>query len=291
MEQRIKIGHEVEDFATSGMYPGGTNVITDARWGLWDYGGTMAPDSQCALILDLTPLDGSNDNKPHTEYWNVGEAKIYGPIEDGKFMEGTRPATQSCNAFQFIKSLQDNCGMERGRLSVENIGVKVLVGSEITFARVPDTRDRSGFKTNLDPTTGQPKVNKPKEILVATKAKFAWESGKRTATNKTTGTTAPVTHAAPNPTITHASTNGDGDHLSAAIVAVLTDNDGAIELTNLMPKVTEKLSVAAGLSTGTRLKLLKKLKTEDGKSVDPNKLGELSNLWSVDTNDGVVSLN
>lgn len=287
--QRQRISHEVDDFVAAAIYPGGTNVIDNARWGLWDYGGKQAPDSNCALIIDMTPIDGSNNGKPHTEYWNVGEAAVFGPVEDGKFLEGTRHPSQNCNAFQFMKYLQDNCGMERGRLSVEGVGVKALIGSTITFIRVPDTRDFSNLNSGLDPTTGLAKVaTKQKDILVASKAQFSWEAprkGTKAATAKTT--TAPATAPA-TPTAASAPVNGDSNPLVSSIVAILTENDGALEIPLLMPKITEKLSVVAGLSAGKRIALIKTIKGDDG-AIDPDKLTGLSTDWTVD--EGVVALN
>ena len=289
--QRRKLGHEVEDFVAAAIYPGGTNIVKGARWGLWDYGGKMAPESQCALILDLEPTDNSNGGKPHTEYWNVGEAKTYGPVEEGRFIEGVHEMSQSCNAFMFMKSLQDSCGMERGRLSADNVGVFALIGSEITFIRVPDSRDKSGLNTGLDPTTGQPRqAAKPKDVLVASKAHFPWE-GTRKGTAAKPAATKPAT-ATTTATAAKASTNGNGDSgdaLTTAIISVLTENDGAYELSGLIPKITEKLTVAAGVSAGRRITMIKSIKSDDGKEVDPSKLASLSDQWTVD--DGMVALN
>ncbi len=296
-EKRL-LSHEADDFIASAMYPGGTNVITSAKFTLWDYGGTQPPDSNCALALECNPLDGSNENKPHTEYWNVGAAKDYQPDPTGGFLVGTHEPNQSSNFFQFMKSLRDNCGMERGKLSTPGVGVIALTGSHITFARVPPPARDFKNETGVDPTTGQPRApRKATEILVAVKANFAWE-GNKAGRGKGTATAAPVaTAAVATPTVAPsggaapaATSNGDGDPLTTSIVAILTENDGAIELANLMTKVTEKLSVVAGLTAGRRITMLKKIKTDDGKGVDVAKLTALSDLWSVDAGEGVVAL-
>jgi hypothetical protein len=299
---RRLLSHEVDDFIASAMYPGGTNVITSAKFVLWDYGGTQPPDSNCALALECNPLDGSNENKPHTEYWNVGATKDYQPDETGGFMFGSHEPNQSSNFFQFMKSLRDNCGMEKGRVSAPGVGMLALVGSHITFVRVPAPKREFKDQSNIDPTTGQPRADQNrggKDILVAAKANFAWETGKGKP-KATTGTASAASVAAPgttgNPaqikpvTASPTASNGDGDPLSDAIVAILTENDGAIELSALMTKVTEKLSVVTGLTAGRRIKLLKTIKTDDGTGVDLNKLGALSTLWSVDAGEGVVAL-
>lgn len=288
MNKEVKrLAHEIDDFVASSLYPGGTNDVIDARYGLWDYGGTQPPDSNCAFILTLQPKDGSNGNQQHEEYWNVGPSSKFVPDpENNGWMIGSEPPSRSCNYFQLTNSLNLNCGLEKGKLSTD-VGVKILIGSEITFTRVdPPARDFRDDSNVLDPTTGQPRTqqqrSKPKQILVATKATWAWEKGNK----KTTGMTnaKPTTQAA-------TTANGDnGDLLTTSIVAILTESDGAIELTNLMPKITEKLSVVAGLSAGKRISILKTIKASDGKSVDPVKLGELSNLWSVDSGEGIVVL-
>lgn len=296
-EKRL-LSHEADDFIASAMYPGGTNVITSAKFALWDYGGTQPPDSNCALALECNPLDGSNENKPHTEYWNVGAAKDYQPDPTGGFLLGTHEPNQSSNFFQFMKSLRDNCGMERGKLSTPGVGVVALTGSHITFARVPPPARDFKNETGVDPTTGQPRApRKATEILVAVKANFAWE-GNKAGKGKGTATAAPTASAPATPPLptnptqaaAPAASNGDGDPLTTSIVAILTENDGAIELANLMTKVTEKLSVVAGLTAGRRITMLKKIKTDDGKGVDVAKLTALSDQWSVDAGDGVVAL-
>lgn len=300
-EKRL-LSHEADDFIASAMYPGGTNVITSAKFALWDYGGTQPPDSNCALALECNPLDGSNENKPHTEYWNVGAAKDYQPDATGGFLVGTHEPNQSSNFFQFMKSLRDNCGMERGKLSTPGVGVVALTGSHITFARVPPPVRDFKNETGVDPVTGQPRTpRKATEILVAVKANFAWEgnkAGKRIPPGEKQTITAadvgkmPAGVVAAANAVTPAS-NGDGeplDPLILSIVTILTENDGAIELSNLMTKVTEKLSVVAGLTAGRRITMLKKIKTDDGKGVDVSKLTALSNMWSVDAGEGVVAL-
>ena len=185
--------------------------------------------------------------------------------------------------------------MERGKLSTPGVGVVALTGSHITFARVPPPARDFKNETGVDPTTGQPRApRKATEILVAVKANFAWEgnkAGKGKPAAATVATTAATPTVAPSGGATSAAaSNGDGDPLTTSIVAILTENDGAIELANLMTKVTEKLSVVAGLTAGRRITMLKKIKTDDGKGVDVAKLTALSDQWSVDAGDGVVAL-
>ncbi len=282
-----RLSHEVDDFAASGIYSGGTNNIVDASFVTWDYNGSQPPDSNTALMLKCLPTDGSNDGKEHIEYWNVGSAADYMPDLEGKFLMGNKQPSQSCNFFQFMKSLRDNCGLERGVVSKEGVGIKALIASEITFIRHEVKRD---FKDNAAPemtASGAPRQqnNKPQTALIATKAKFSWEKAGKAKAGKVMPSATPqapaqATQSAAPPAAAPA--NGDNP-LIPAIMEILAANDNAISLTDLPSKVTEKLGLIPGMTTGRRLNLLKTIK-------DPAQLEALAsaNGWAVDTEEGVL---
>lgn len=285
-QQPHRLSHELDDFAASAMYMGGTNTILDARYVTWDYNGTQPPDSNTALMLKCLPTDGSNDNKEHIEYWNVGSSADYVPDENGQFLIGQKQMHQSCNLFQLLKSLRDNCGLERGKLSQDGIGVHALIGSDITFVRTEVKRE--GFRDSAPDITagGGPKPQqRVQTALTATKAKFSWEKtgkGKGDAKGAATATT-PATATAPAPASSNGAGGPDNAPLIAAISAVLADNDNAVELSNLSKLVTEKLSVVQGMTAGRRLTLMKSIK-------GPAQLAELAaaNGWVVDEAEGVL---
>jgi hypothetical protein len=277
-QQPQRISHELDDFSASGIYPGGTNIITDAGYVLWDYGGSMPPNSNCAMKITCQPTDGSNENKPHDIYWNVGPASDFAPEGDGAFMMGNRPPSQQCNWFFALSKFRDNCGLEKGKLSGEK-GVKALIGSEVTFIRVP--HEREAFKDQapqIDPATGKPKQKQSSNIIIPSKARFAWEAGRKGAA---TPVKAPVAGAAATAPVNGAGGSA-GDPLHTALAAILSENDNAIELKDLAPKVVEKLSLA-GIGAAQRVKFIKTVN-------DVAKLTELAtaNGWTVDAAEGVL---
>jgi hypothetical protein len=290
--QPVRVSHEIDDFAAPGIYPGGTNTILDASYVLWDYNGRQPPNSNCAVKLVCQPTDGSNEGKPHDVYWNVGSAADFIPEPPlGAFMLSDKPdkkPSQQCNWFFALKHFQDNCGLEKGRLSTDK-GLKVLIGSEVTFIRVPPPKRDFKEEAGLDPTTGQmtaPHQRTANQVLVPSKARFSWEvMGKaRPKAQAAPAATAPATTAAPVNGAPPVAVSGD-DPVVIAIGQILTENDGAIETANLAKLVTEKLSVVQGMTAGRRIKLIKVVN-------DAEQLAALatSQGWALDTADGILSV-
>jgi len=284
--QPVRVSHELDDFAAPGIYPGGTNTILDASYVLWDYNGRQPPNSNCAVKLHCQPTDGSNEGKPHEVYWNVGSAADFMPEPpDGKFMMSDKPdkrPSQQCNWFFALKHFQDNCGLEKGRLSGDN-GLKALIGSEVTFIRVPPPKRDFKEEAGIDPTTGLATQHQRKEanmVLVPCKARFSWEGAGRGKKPVTTMPTTATAQAAP---ATTTATTGD-DPVAIAVAQILSENDGAIETVKLGKLVTEKLSIIQGMTAGRRMKLIKGV-------TDPEQLMALATAhgWTLDTAEGILS--
>jgi hypothetical protein len=281
-QQPARVSHELEDFSASGIYPGGTNMITDAGYVLWDYNGKQPPNSNCAMKLTCQPTDGSNENKAHDIYWNIGLAKDFIPEGDGAFVLGDKPMSQQCNWFFALSKFRDNCGLEKGRLSGDK-GVKALIGSEVTFIRVPHERAEFGNDPAMpNPSGGPARPKQAPTILIPSKARFAWETAKGAAARAAAKPAAAASASTPPP----ASTNGAGDTSSPlymAISSILAENDNAVMVADLAAKVTEKLSVVQGMSAAKRVVLIKTVN-------DPAKLAEFAaaNGWQLDTQEGVL---
>lgn len=283
--QLQRVSYDVEDFVASGIYPGGTNLITDAKFVLWDYNNTRPPQSECAVMLTCQPTDGSNNNELHEEYWNIGPSKDFVPGGDGRHLLGTRKITNSCNAFHFFNSLRANCGMERGRVTTEEHGIKALVGSTITFIRMPVKREfRNNPNANAESIGGGGGGGgtRQSEVLVASKASFSWEGGKVAGVKATSGRVAGMA-AATAPAVTPATESNGSNPLTTTLLAILSENDGAVETKTLAAMVTEKLSVVQGIGAAKRVQYLKTVN-------DPAKLSAFAaeNGMELDTENGVL---
>jgi hypothetical protein len=181
------MSNEIEDFQGGGIYPGGTGLVKEFRFQLWDYDGKQPKDSVCAAKMVFQPTDGSNEGKELIQYWSVGPSSEFAP--DGQSDDGfvvsvhARTAlSESSNYAFFLKKLRETCGLPKGKLS-EGRGVRALEGTELTLARV-DQPKREGLAEEA-PQPGQ-QHRKP-TTLIPTRAKWGWETGAQPAT----GTAAP----------------------------------------------------------------------------------------------------
>ena len=286
-EQFVVVSNELEDFGEGGgLYPGGTGVITAFEYGFWDYNGKMPPNSMVAVKCVFHPTDGSNDSKDESIYWNVGHSKDFQPSQDGGFLFGASgPAKTSCNWGFVLDKFRNTCGLEAGKLSQPGVGIKALVGTEVTLARV-DQPTREGLEPAA-PTPAGPggqgqRKFKP-TILIPTRCVFPWDKGgaakpkvtapKASAAPKPGPVAVPSASApAPTPVAQAAaavaapapSSNGHGDAtalLTNALMEVLVETGGTLPLTDIpMKAVTSKIGPA--LTIPDRMALISKIKSD-----------------------------
>lgn len=271
------VSNELDDFEAGGLYPGGTGVIKELKYVLWDYDGKRAPDSVVAVHMLFSPTDGSNDGKDVDHYWSVGPAVDFAPDPNGGrliALKAREAQGESSNWAFALKKFRDNCGLEKGKLSSDK-GIRVLEGSVATFVR-QDQPSRSGLESDAQPAGGGERKFKP-TTLVPTKAKFPWEKGaaKTTTATKTTSTPAPAAAA-------KAESNGSGGDvdLSEVIKKILEDNGGDIQYADLHKAA---LGALGSVERSSRLELMKKVK-------DPEFVSALAqeNGWTFDGNSLVL---
>lgn len=242
------VSNEIEDFeAGGGLYPGGTGIIEDIHYTLWDYNGKQAKDSGLAVYMKFQPTDGSNEGKPVEQYWSCGDPAAFSPDPTGGFLIALKTRTaQSDNSKwgHVLRKFRDNCGLPPGMLSGKESGregIKNLIRSEVTFALM-DAPKYDIQKEGEAPA--DPKAKKfADKTLFPTKAKFPWEKGARgAAATKATPATA-ATPAATTTTAAAPASNGTGD---VDMVAIITDivkaSDGSIMLADLPKEVMGKLA-------------------------------------------------
>lgn len=171
------LSNSFDDFVAGGaLYPGGAGVIADIKYRLWDYEGKQAPDSACAVYVQFQPTDGSNDGKPVDIFWSVGQSHDYQPDHTGGFIISQTKAgiTDSCNWGFVMSKFKNTCGLEGAKINQPGVGLRALIGSELTLVRVDQPK-----RENLDsrpPEPGQQPGNKFKPtILIPTRLRGAWE--------------------------------------------------------------------------------------------------------------------
>ncbi len=253
------VSNEIEDFEQGGgLYPGGTGIIEDIGYVLWDYNGKMAKDSVLAVHMKFQPTDGSNEGKPLEQYWSAGDAASFAPDPTGGFLIGLKARTaQSDNSkWAFVlKKFRDNCGLPPGSLSGKESGkegIKALIRSEVTFTM----GDAPKYDIQNDNDKKDANTKKyPDKILYPTKAKFPWEKG----AGKSTKASAPATTAAAAPSNgTAAASDGEID-ISLIIKNVVTAAGGSMLMADL-PK--ELLGAMADVDRTKRTGLIKQAKDE-----------------------------
>jgi hypothetical protein len=244
-------------FVAGGLYPGGTGVVKDIGYKLWDYNGNQPANSQMCVEMLFTPTDGGNEGKDVVVNWNVGTAANYQPdpsavtpgSDSSAFyldMKGTggRLIDSSNWHFAYHKGFIENCGMPGEQLDGPQ-GMKCLIGAELTMVRMlPPARD---FRN--DPASaaqaqapGQPpkRIN---EILVPTRAKFPWEA--KGGARRPTAAPSPAASATAAPTASSAVATGNGhsSDLAGIVLALITSNkDGYIDMSQFPAQLLSAIS-------------------------------------------------
>ena len=167
------------DFQAGGIYPGSTGIVKDIAYKLWDYNAPSRPIPKPASKPSFPLFGKSNEGKDVAINWNVAKADSHAPdpSNSGFCLDlkgtGAKLSDSSNWHFAFEEGFVKNCGIPKDALDGPN-GIKALIGSELTLTRMdPPKRDLP----NAAPAApGQPpkRVN---QILIPTRAKWAWERG------------------------------------------------------------------------------------------------------------------
>lgn len=247
--------NNIEEFEEGGLYPGGTGVIEEVKYVLWDYDGKQPKDSVIAVYVKFQPTDNSNEGKPVPIHWAAGnDVKSFAPDPTGGHLViiGAREKqSQSSNWAYVLKKFRDNCGMDVTKLD-GNEGILALTRTQVTFTRM-DQPTREGLQD--DKPAGEPKKFKS-TLLVPTKATFPWEKGAgRSAAAKPSANTTPAATTAATP-----ASNGAGTtDLSLLIKDIVTAAGGDMEFAAIPKELLGKL---ADVDRTQRTALIKQAKDE-----------------------------
>jgi hypothetical protein len=246
------------EFQAGGIYPGGTGIVKDIGYKLWDYNGTRPALSEMCVEMTFAPTDGSNEGKEVIINWNVGPATTFqpDPQHNGFALDMTGTGRRMGDGCTYHQVLEDgfkkNCGMTEDALDGPN-GLKALTGSELTLTRM-DPPKRNIPTQQPAPGAAPQRVN---QVLVPTRAKFAWERGGK-------GAAAAKGAAAGTGTTTAASNGaGAGNDLAHYIGELLSKNDDYIEMSEFTPKLLEVLTIA-GVKGKERVAITKQTKDQAG---------------------------
>lgn len=254
------VSNEIEDFEQGGgLYPGGTGIIEELKYTLWDYDGKQPKDSALAVYMKFQPTDGSNEGKPVEQYWSAGDAASFSPDPTGGFLVPLKlrvAQSDNSNWAEILKAFRDNCGLEPGKLSSHDKGkegIRALERTEATFSR-KDQKEREGLPERA-PTGAAPKKFKA-TILVPTKAKFPWEkgAGRAAAAKPTTGTATTTTP----PAASNGASTTTPD-LSILIKEIAEAAGGVINFADIPKELTGKL---ADVDRTARVAMVKQSKDE-----------------------------
>jgi len=246
--------NNIEEFEEGGLYPGGTGVIEEIKYVLWDYDGKQPKDSVIAVYVKFQPTDGSNENKPVPIHWAAGnDVKSFAPDPTGGhlvIMGAREKQSQSSNWAYILKKFRDNCGMDTTKLDSPE-GILALTRTQVTFARM-DQPTREGLQD--DKPAGEAKKFKP-TVLVPTKATFPWEkgAGKSQAAKQTAN--APAQAA----TTTNGAGAASAADLSLLIKDIVTAAGGSMEFAAIPKELLGKL---ADVDRTQRTALIKQAKDE-----------------------------
>lgn len=268
--------NNIDDFEEGGLYPGGTGVIEEIRYTLWDYDGKQPKDSVIAVYAKFQPTDGSNENKPVPIHWAAGnDVKSFAPDPTGGHlvvMGAREKQSQSSNWAFVLKRFRDNCGLEGKQLDGPD-GILALARTEVTFTRV-DQPTRDGLNNDDKPADAKEKKFKP-TVLVPTKARFPWEKGAGRQAAKATSPATSTTTTAP------AESNGAGTgeiDLSLLIKDIVTSAGGSMEyaaipkaLLDKLPDV-ERTKRTAIIKQAKDVKAMEALAAENGWTFDGKEL-------------------
>lgn len=251
--------NNIDEFEEGGLYPGGTGVIEEIKYVLWDYDGKQPKDSVIAVYVKFQPTDGSNEGKPVPIHWAAGnDVKSFAPDPTGGHLVilGAREKqSQSSNWAFVLKKFRDNCGMDPKAIDGPD-GILALARTQVTFARV-DQPTRDIADAEQKPAEGKGGKDYKRTVLVPTKATFPWEKGGARA-----NAAKPTANATPAPTATptNGSTPASGElDLSTIILEVVTAAGGSIEFKALGKAILEKLP---DVDRTARTALIKQAKDE-----------------------------
>ena len=237
------LSNSYEDFSEGGsLYPGGSGIVKDIRYCLWDYDGKRAPDSQCAVHLTMTPTDGSNEGKDVDVFWSVGTAVDFQPDHTGGFvLSDTKDAfSKSSNWADVNNRFMKTCGLEGKDLNAPGLGITNLSGGEITLTRV----DQMKRDFDDEPQEGGQKKSK-RTILVPTRFKGVWEKGGKARTTAAAAPRAAAPVAGKPPVAAPFNGNASGFDLSTALVEIVTEAGGSILQTAVGRALLDKIVAAA----------------------------------------------
>jgi hypothetical protein len=177
------LSNEIEDFqAGGGLYPGGTGIIEEFCYCLWDYDGKRPKDSTCAARLRLRPIDGSNEGKVVEQYYSVGASTDYLPDNTGGNVISLRGKAfmDSTNWGHFLKTLRNGCGLEKGKLS-SPIGIRAMQQGVMTVVKAEQPH-REGLDDLPATPADKDKKKYPRTMLLPTRAVFTWDPNYASAT-------------------------------------------------------------------------------------------------------------
>jgi len=177
------LSNEIEDFQEGGgLYPGGTGLIKEFTYALWDYNGTKPKDSFCAARMTFHPIDGSNEGKAVIQYYNVGSSSEYLPDNTGGNVISLRGKNfmDSTNWGHFLKTLRNGCGLEKGKLSGPT-GIRVMDNAIMTVVKA-DQPHREFDELPATPEKGKEKKTFKPSMLLPTRAVFTWDPNYASAT-------------------------------------------------------------------------------------------------------------
>lgn len=250
------------EFQAGGIYPGGTGIVKEIGYKLWDYNGNRPAMSEMCVELLFAPTDGSNEGKEVIINWNVGPATTFqpDPQHNGFALDMTgagRRMGDGCTYHQVLEDgLKKNCGMSDDALDGAN-GLKALTGSELTLTRMDPPKRNIANQQAPAPGQQAPRVN---QVLVPTRAKFAWErgggKGAAAAAGKATG-------AAGTPAGTNGGGANSGKDVADYINELLSKNEDYIEMSDFTPKLLEVLTLA-GVKGKERVAITKQTKDQAG---------------------------
>ena len=241
--------------------------IAEAKFAMFDYGGSTQPVP--ALKLALDPMDGST---PLEQYWSMGKATDWMPSDDGKELVPIGRATEltdSTNGMILLTSIV-NAGFPESKLEDD---ISVLEGMECHVNRVA-APTRKGLQNDK---------GKDKTILTITKIhKYPWDADAKPKTKskpKTSTTTSSKSKSKP---ATKANDSVDIDALTTEfILSVVSDEDFMRDYPDGLPKAKLAPEAFSRLASDdpNRAKILQK-------SFDDTFLG--SGPWSYEG--GKISL-
>jgi hypothetical protein len=258
MNQPQQLSNSIDDFVQSGIYPGGSGIVTAFHYQLWDYDGKQAPDSVCAVHLTLTPTDGSNENKPVEIYWSVGPASDFQPDHTGGFLlSSTRSAmSNSSNWADVNDRFKNTCGLDPAILNGPT-GIRVMENGEMTLTTV-DQKKRDNLNDDQPQEGGQ---KRKRTILVPTRFKGAWEKGGARRTAPTPAVAKPGPISVPTTTTAAPVSNNNGSFdVSSALSDIILEAGGVIPVKDIPKAMLNKL---VGQAPTVRVATLTAVKAEN----------------------------